>query len=408
MAVFEKTKKNGALLLDGATGTNLYLRGLPQGVCVEQWVMEHPEIIMSLQREFAAAGSDAVYVPTFSANRIKLSHYGLEHQVETINKALVKLSKEAAPDCYIGGDLSPTGTFIEPFGNKTLDEIVSCYAEQAKALDAAGVDFFVIETMMSLSEARAAVLACRDFGKPVLVTMTVDENGKTLTGASLENVVAVLQELGVVACGLNCSCPPKKLVEFVKAAAKVAKIPLIIKPNAGMPDVNAPGAYDMTPERMAEDMKLLVQNGVSIIGGCCGNTPAHIAALRKMLDETEIPCIHAQETTDILLADESKLYRLKPHNITFSEEFVCDEDLLDNLMDAADEEVDCALVRVDSTEDAHTLMTEAAQVRLPICIVSENAAALERALYLYNGRAMVKTSLEIDLSRFGAVKYQNQ
>ncbi len=403
--MFEKVKRQGTLLLDGATGTNLYLRGLPEGVCVEQWVLEHPESIMGLQREFAAAGSDAVYAPTFSANRIKLSHYGLGDQTADLNKALVKLSKEAAPGCLIGGDISPTGTFIEPFGNQTLDALVECYAEQAKALYEAGVDFFVIETMMSLSEARAAVLACRDFGKPVFVTITVDENGRTLTGATLENVVVVLQELGIVACGVNCSCPPAKLTAYIKAAGEVAKIPLIVKPNAGMPDPDRPGKYDMTPEKMAADMKQLVESGVRIIGGCCGNTPAHIAALREMLDAAGIPAVTPREITDILLADESKLYRLDPENITFSEEFACDEDLLDNLMDALDDEADCALVRVDTVEEAHTLMTEAAQVRLPVCIVSEDTEALERALYLYNGRALVQTSLDYDVSRFGAVKY---
>ncbi len=408
MLGFEKAKKQNALLLDGATGTNLYLRGLPEGVCVEKWITEHPESITGLQREFAAAGSDLVYAPTFGANRIKLSHFGLGHEVESLNKALVKLSKEAAPGCYVGGDLSPTGTFIEPFGNKTLDELVDCYREQAKALYDAGVDFYIIETMMSLSEARAAVLACRDFGKPVFVTVTVDENGRTLTGAALENVIVVLQELGISACGINCSCPPAKLVESIKAAAKVAKIPLIAKPNAGMPDPNDPRKYDMTPEKMAEDMKLLMGLGVGIVGGCCGNTPEHIAKLRTALDETQIPCICAEETQDILLADESKLYRLDPQNITFSEEFACDEDLLDNLMDAADEEVECALVRVDTVEEAHTLMTEAAQVRLPICILSENEAALERALYLYNGRALVKTNQAFDYAKYGAVRWEQE
>lgn len=403
---FENVKTKGALLLDGATGTNLYLRGLSEGICVEKWITENPDAITDLQKGFAAAGSDAVYAPTFGANRIKLSHFGLDDEVEALNKALVKLSKQAAPECYIGGDMSPTGTFIEPFGDKTLDEIVECYAEQAKALDEAGVDFFIIETMMSLSEARAAVLACRDFGKPVFVTVTVDENGKTLTGASLENVLVVMQELGVSACGINCSCPPDKVKPHILSAAKFAKIPLIVKPNAGMPDPSRPGQYDMTPEKMAQDMKELVGSGISVIGGCCGNTEAHIAAMRKMLAETVIPEIAAEETEDILLADESRLYRLDRNAITFSEEFACDDDLLDNLMDAADEEVDCALVRVETEEDAHTLMTEVAQVRLPICIVSENKAALERALYLYTGRAMVQTGIDIDCSRYGAVKYK--
>ena len=404
--MFEKSRRAGTLLLDGATGTNLYLCGLPQGVCVEEWILSHPQAILDLQSGFAAAGSDAVYAPTFGANRIKLAHYGLSDRTAELNKALVKLSKEAAPGCYIGGDLSPTGTFLEPFGESTLDEVVMAYREQAEALNEAGVDFFAVETMMSLAEARAAVLGCRDFGKPVFVTITVNEEGRTLTGASLENVLAVMQELGVSACGLNCSCPPAKLYSHVKQAMQLAKIPLIVKPNAGMPDPSRPGHYDLTPEQMAADMKKLVEGGVSIIGGCCGNREAHIAALREMLDHADIKPFVPERTGDILLADESTLYRLKPGYIRFSEEIPCDEELMDSLLDALDDEADCALVRVNTEEEAHLLMTEAAQVHIPICVASENEAALRRAAFLYTGRLMVKTDCGISCAEYGAVPYE--
>lgn len=403
MLNFENVKKSGALLLDGATGTNLYLRGLPEGVCVEKWITEHPEPITDLQRGFAAAGSDAVYAPTFGANRIKLSHFGFADEVETLNKELVRLSKEAAPGCLIGGDLSPTGSFIQPFGDKTVDEIVSVYAEQAKALKEAGVDFFIIETMMSLSEARAAVLACRDLGKPVFVTVTVDENGRTLTGATLQNAIIVLQELGVAACGINCSCPPAKLTEQIKEALNIAKIPLIVKPNAGMPDPDVKGKYDMTPAQMAADMKVLAECGVSIMGGCCGNTEAHIAALREMLDQTEIPAVMPKEN-GLLLADESRVYQPDLEEIAAIEPFAVDDDLLDNLMDAEDDEAVCAKILIETEEQAEQFAMEAAQAHLPICIVSENAKALERALYLYTGRALVQTGLEYDVARYGAVR----
>lgn len=399
--MLSQTKRSGTLLLDGACGTNLYLRGMPEGVCVEDWIIHHPDVILELQRGFAAAGSDAVYAPTFGANRIKLSQFGLSEQTETINKALVGLSKEAVPGLLIGGDLSPTGRFIEPFGEITLDELVSVYAEQAKALNEAGVDFFIIETMMSLSEARAAVLACRAFGKPVLVTITVDENGRTLTGATLENVLVVTQELGVFACGINCSCPPNKLYRTVLEAQAVAKIPLMIKPNAGKPDAAKNGRYDMTPEQMAADMKPFVESGITILGGCCGNTEAHIAALREMMDAAVLGTVSSVQTEEILLADECRLYRLTPGNIAFSEEIVCDEDLLDHLMDAADEEYDCAKVRVNTLEEAHVLSVCAAQVRIPLCICSENEQALTRALYLYTGRALVETALDFDFEKNG-------
>ncbi len=404
--LLNQTKRPGTMLLDGATGTNLYLRGLPKGVCVEQWIAEHPQAIIELQDAFISAGSDAVYAPTFGANRLKLSHFGLEEQVESLNKRLVGITKEAIAGrkVFIGGDIAPTGSFLIPYGDKTVDEMIAVYREQAKALTEAGVDFFSLETMMSLGELRAAVLACREFDKPILATITVDEHGRTITGATLESTIVILQELGVSFCGLNCSCPPEFLLPIVQRAAKYAKIPLAVKPNAGKPDPANPGHYDITPEEFAADMEQIVKAGAAVIGGCCGSTPAHIAALRAMLDTAELPRNACNQ--GLILADEGKIYALDLEDCAFSERFACDEDLEDNLMDAEDEGIDCVQIALESCEDAERFAEAITQVHLPVCLCCEDEETLIRALTLYTGRAIVKTGLTFDVSRYGAVRME--
>ncbi len=404
LGLLNQTKRPGTMLLDGATGTNLYLRGLPKGVCVEQWITEHPQAVIELQDAFIRAGSDAVYAPTFGANRLKLSHFGLENQVEALNRRLVEITKEAVAGrrVFIGGNLAPTGSFLFPYGDKTVDEIIAVYKEQAEALYEAGVDFFGLETMMSLGELRAAVLACREFDRPIFATITVDEHGRTITGATLESAIVILQELGVDACGLNCSCPPEFLLPMVKRAAGYAKIPLIVKPNAGKPDTANPGHYDITPERFAADMAQVVKAGVTVIGGCCGSTPEHIAALRSMLDTVELPENVCKQ--GLFLADERRVYPLDLENCTFSELFACGEELEDDLMDAEDEGADCVQIALENAEDAQRFVEAAAQVHLPVCLCCEEKAVLNRALMLYTGRALVKTSLPPDAFGYGAVR----
>ena len=159
---FAQLMKQGPILLDGATGTNLMSAGMPIGVCPEAWILEHPEVLLQLQREYVEAGSNIVYAPTFTGNRIKLQEYGLEDRLEEINTSLVKLSKEAvAGKALVAGDMTMTGQQLFPLGEMMFEELVDIYKEQAKVLAAAGVDLFVVETMMSLQECRAAVLAIR-------------------------------------------------------------------------------------------------------------------------------------------------------------------------------------------------------------------------------------------------------
>ena len=246
------------LFLDGATGTNLMKAGLPVGVCPEAWILEHPDALLSLQSAFVKAGAQVIYAPTFSANRVKLCRFGLEKELASLNAKLVGLSKQAADGkALVAGNLSPTGLFCKPFGELEFTELVEIYKEQAAALYDAGVDLFVCETMMSLSEMRAATLAARDFGKPVFVTMTVDEKGRSLSGGQPLACLYSLAALSASAFGLNCSCGPDKMLSIIKELSEHSPIPVIAKPNAGNPTADNPTEYDLSPAAMGRQIAAL-------------------------------------------------------------------------------------------------------------------------------------------------------
>lgn len=288
---FRQRLEAGKLILDGATGSNLQKRGMPTGVCPEQWILEHPDVLVDLQREYILAGTDAVYAPTFSGNRIKLGEYGLSDRLEQMNRDLVELSKEAIRQAgvdrpvYIAGDITMTGKQLYPMGDLPFEDLVDIYKEQIHCLDEAGVDFIVVETMMSLQECRAAVLAVKECSSlPVMVTLTFNEDGRTLFGTNPGTAALVLTSMGVDALGVNCSTGPDKMIEVVEQMARYADIPIVAKPNAGLPQlVDGETIYDMGPEEFAEGMEALVHAGADILGGCCGTTPDHIRVLTQRL-----------------------------------------------------------------------------------------------------------------------------
>ncbi len=289
--------KHGKLVLDGATGSNLQKRGMPAGVCPEKWILENRDVLKNLQIEYIKAGSDVLYAPTFSGNRIKLAEYGLADNARDINIRLVDISKEAVQDAgasrdiYIAGDITMTGKQVYPAGNLMFEELVDIYKEQVMYLYDAGVDFIVVETMMSLQECRAAVIAVKETcNLPVMVTLTFNEDGRTLYGTDPGTAALVLNALGVAAVGVNCSTGPGKMVEIVKKMSEYADIPVAAKPNAGLPQLDPDGntIYDLEPEGFAEEMLALVDAGADILGGCCGTTPAHIQALCALLEEKSL------------------------------------------------------------------------------------------------------------------------
>ncbi|MBQ9951224.1 MAG: homocysteine S-methyltransferase family protein [Clostridia bacterium] len=275
-------------VLDGATGTELTKRGMPVRACTERFVLDNPEIIQTLQSEYLAAGSDAMLAPTFGANRPTLERHGFApDSIEATCRALFRIAKDNAGNAKVGGDMSPTGLLLKPYGDTEPEKVYEIYREQASFLLDCGVDFFFIETMISASEAKLAVRAVRDLSKdiPVFVSLTVNENGRTINGDCLDAVLISLLPYDIQAFGCNCSIGPDVIFRALTPAAPVAKrygIPLIAKPNAGMPVHDADGMhYPLSPEDMAAAVDGLIGLGVGVFGGCCGTTPAHIGAIAQ-------------------------------------------------------------------------------------------------------------------------------
>jgi len=284
---FRQLTKEGTVLYDGATGTNLIAAGMSRGVCPEAWILEHPEVMQELQRAYVEAGSRIILAPTFGANRERLKGYRLESEILRLNEGNVKLSREAAGGkALVAGDISMSGVMIYPDDDESLEEAMEVYTEQAKILYEAGVDLFAVETMISLEDAKAALHSIRGVcDLPVMVTMSFETNGRSLYGDRPEDVAEELTEAGADAVGINCSIGPELILPFIETMRRATDLPLIAKPNAGLPVTHSDGSvtYDMSPEDFVLHMKKLVEAGVGVIGGCCGTTPEYIRKLSEIL-----------------------------------------------------------------------------------------------------------------------------
>lgn len=281
-AEFRELTEKGVVLLDGATGSNLRKAGMPVGVCTELWALEHPEIILQLQSDYVDAGSQIVYAPTFTANRVNLTSRGLESRLEELNRELVRLSKRAVGNrALVAGDITTTGK-----NGKNYDDLLEIYKEQISILADAGADLIIAETMLTLEETAAAVEAAKSVcDLPIMCSMTMEADGTLLFGGSVIEAVETLQEMGADAVGLNCSVGPDQLEAVVSSMKQAARIPLLVKPNAGLPTIDEFGTahYSMSAADFAIAMKKLVWRGARIVGGCCGTTPEYIRALKDAL-----------------------------------------------------------------------------------------------------------------------------
>lgn len=275
------------IILDGATGSNLYKAGMPRGICTEQWILEHEEVLMDLQRQYVEAGSQIVMAPTFGANRNRLTGYGLEEQMREMNLRLVDISQRAVEGrAYVAGDITVPGAVIGSSPDKTYEAAIEGYREQILYLKEAGVDLIVAETMISIDEAMAALEAAKSVcDLPVFCSMTVEADGSIYAGGNAVEAVETLQEMGANAVGINCSVGPDQLEAIVTNMKSIAKVPVIVKPNAGMPLISEKGEaiYSMTSEDFARYMTSLIGAGAGIVGGCCGTTPEFIRQLCRIL-----------------------------------------------------------------------------------------------------------------------------
>ncbi|MGN0323347.1 MAG: homocysteine S-methyltransferase family protein [Oliverpabstia sp.] len=284
---FQALTNKGVVLLDGATGSNLRKAGMPVGISSEQWVLEHPQVLQDLQRAYVDAGSQIVYAPTFAANRISMRNFNLQDRIVELNTRLVKISKDAVGNrALVAGDLTTTGQLMEPRGPLTYEELYQAYQEQIRALADAGADLLVAETMLSVDETVVALDAAQSVcDLPMMCSLTLEADGSAMYGGNAVEAVMTLQEMGAAAVGLNCSVGPDQLESVVTNMRKVAQVPIIAKPNAGMPVIDEKGEahYSMDAETFAEYTRKLVAAGAGLVGGCCGTTPEYIKQLKKIL-----------------------------------------------------------------------------------------------------------------------------
>ena len=416
---FREMIESRVVVLDGATGTNLQKAGMPTGVCPEQWILEHPQTLIDLQKAYVEAGTDIVYAPTFTASRIKLEEYGLEDRLEEMNRALVALSKEAVAGsgALVAGDLTMTGKQLAPIGDLPFETLVEVYKEQARVLADAGVDLFVVETMMSLQETRAALIAIREVcDLPVMASLTYESDGRTLYGTDAKTAMVVLQSLGADAVGLNCSTGPMEMVSAVEQMREVANIPVLAKPNAGLPQLeDGVTVYRMTSEEFATAGAALVEAGASIVGGCCGTTPAHIKALADVVKGMPAPEISTEKKRllaterSVLEIDLDGSFLVVGERINPTGKKALQAELREGSLDlvcrmAAEQEengaaildVNMGMNGIDEKEMMLAAIEELTTASsLPLCLDSSNVEVLEAALRIYPGRALVNSvSLE--------------
>lgn len=282
---FQQKIAQGFTILDGATGSNLRNAGMPKGCCAEQWILENPEALVALQRSYAEAGSKIIYAPTFQAQPIALKAVGLDRQTEKVNEALVALSRSAAPGCLIAGDITTLATFCDSWDEGNFDLLVENYRRQIRGLIDGGADLLVGETLLYPQEAEAILCASELEGAGAqMYTFTMQGDGSLFSGADAGKVLKNLEDSGACAVGFNCVAADMMTPYLVSKLRRYVKIPLICKPNAGVPTIDSDGIahYAQTPQEFAAIMQQCKANGATILGGCCGTAPKYISPLRNI------------------------------------------------------------------------------------------------------------------------------
>ncbi len=401
-------KEKEFILLDGAMGTMLQSRGLKTGEIPELLSLTSPELIIDIHREYIAAGADVIYACTFGANSYKLAGSG--YTCEEVIRAAVSNAKTAAAGsgACVALDLGPVGRLMEPNGDMSFDEAYNSYKEQIIAGADAGAELIVLETMTDLSELKAAVLAARENSElPIVCTMTFEQNHRTFTGVGIGSMAVTLEGLGVDALGINCSLGPDDLPPIIEELAKWTNLPIVAKPNAGLPDPNS-SEYDVDADGFAESMEKLVPYGVKIFGGCCGTTPEYIKRLKAALAEKrcvsrgEIKISAVASGENVVTVDRpriigerinptgKKLFKeaLKTRNIDYIltqgiEQVSAGADILD---------VNVGLPEVDEKEMMVTVIKALQGVTgAPLQIDTTDPEALEAGLRVYNGKPIVNS-----------------
>ncbi len=409
------------IFLDGATGSNLMKAGMPSGVCPEEWILAHEDVLLNLQKEYVQAGSNILYAPTFSANSIKLGEYGLADKQREMIFSLVALSKKAAGDkAYVAGDLTMTGEQLAPMGKLSFEDLINIYKEQIRNMVEAGVDLLVVETMMNLQETRAAVIAAKEVcDLPIMATLTFESDGRTLFGTDALTAAVVLEALGVDAVGVNCSAGPDKMCDLIKNMAEAVSVPVIAKPNAGLPYVkDGVTCYDMDADTFVKHTKALIEAGATILGGCCGTTPEFIKGIKDTYGELCVADYRNKKHTGVrFLASERKsvAFGLDGNFIIVGERInptgkkklqaELRENNLERVITFTEEQeaagakvldINVGMSGIDEKAMMLKVIEEVTAItNLPLAIDSSHVEVIEAALRNYPGRALINSiSLE--------------
>jgi 5-methyltetrahydrofolate--homocysteine methyltransferase len=402
------------LVLDGAIGTELQRRGMPRGVCPELWALENPHVLIELQQEYQEAGSDVVYTFTLGGTRIKLDEYGLGERTVEINRELAKVSRKAVGEMtLVAGDISTTGHLVKPFGEMEFDYAVEIFAEQIRGLVDGGVDFLIIETMIDIQEARAALIAAKETcDLPVCVSMTFNESKRTLTGTDPVTALITLQSLGVDAVGCNCSTGPAEMVSVIAEMKKHAYVPIIAKPNAGLPVLkNGETVFTMDAEEFGSHVEAFIRSGVNLLGGCCGTSPAFVAQIAERTagirpvasDSEKVGALTSARRTVFIGGDRPVVMigeRINPTGKKKLQQSLLEKDMGEVKRLAREQEANGAAVLdinagmpgIDETQTVSRIVEElSVDADLPLCIDSSNTEVIEKTLRIYPGRALVNS-----------------
>ena len=281
---FHKKIAEGIRFLDGATGSNLRAMGMPKGCSTELWVLEHPQVLQNLQQHYAAAGSQIIFAPTFQCQPIALEAVGLAQDTEKINAQLVALTRQAAPNCLVAGDITTLAAFCDSWNTEHMNLLIENYRRQIRGLMDGGVDILGAETLLYPHEAEAILIAAELEGAgATMFSFTMQGDGSLFSGMEAGPVLRELEQAGAAAVGFNCVAADELTAGLVSKLRRYVKGPLICKPNAGMPVIREDGIahYDMSPAQFAKVIADCTALGATLLGGCCGTTPAHIAAITK-------------------------------------------------------------------------------------------------------------------------------
>lgn len=404
------------LFLDGGMGTLLQAEGLLPGELPETWNIKRKESVADIHRQYFEAGSDIVLTNTFGANAIKFhdSSYSLQEIVEqaiaNVHEGAKSCGKRREEYC-VALDIGPTGKLLKPMGDLSFEDAYKAFAEVIRYGKNAGADLIHIETMSDTYELKAAVLAAKEnTDLPIFTTMIFNENGKLLTGGDVPSVVAMLEGLRVNAIGLNCGMGPKQMLPILKEMRKYTSLPIIVKANAGLPkQKNGETYYDVSPEKFADAMEEIVEEGGCIIGGCCGTTPEHIFKMKKVCENKEIKVPQKKNSTIVSSYGKAVVFGEKP--IIIGERInptgkskmkqALKENHLDYLLKEAITQqekgadildVNVGLPDINEPEMMKKVIPEIQSVtNLPLQIDTVNVTALEGAMRLYNGKPMVNS-----------------